>query len=200
MSVDEIIEEVLKDRIFYDDSGGGVTFSGGEPMLQETFLLELLKACRKEGIHTTLDTSGFADKESMSKISDRIDLFLYDLKIIRDEKHIKYTGVSNKSILENLKLLYSSGKEVILRFPVIPGITDTHENIIDIKKFINNLQILKFPNPQISLLPFHTMAREKYRRFCKSNLLEGIPDLKQEDLLTLKTEFESIGIQVTIGG
>ncbi len=200
MSVAEVMQEILQDRIFYDESGGGVTFSGGEPMLQVDFLFKLLKACRNEGIHTTLDTSGFSSIASIEKISDWVDLFLYDLKIINEEKHQKYTGVSNKMIIENLRFLYISGKNVILRFPVVPGITDTAENINDMKEVTTHLQIFKSSNLQISLLPYHSMAREKYHRFCKSNILEGIPDLKSADLLPLKAEFESIGLVVTIGG
>ncbi len=223
MSVDEVMHEVKQDRVFYDESGGGVTFSGGEPMLQETILLELLRACRQQGIHTTLDTSGYTSRQFMELISGWVDLFLYDLKIVNEEMHMRYTGVSNQSILENLTFLVHSEKNVILRFPVIPGITDTTENIRDIKQFItNNLKIKylkKIINTsayqhiitsahqhvstsarQLSLLPYHSMAREKYRRFCKSNFLEGLPDLKPADLITLKAEFESIGLQVNIGG
>ena len=216
MSVEEVMQEILQDRIFYDESDGGVTFSGGEPMLQEGFLIKLLKECHDQGIHTTLDTSGFASIASIEKIANWVDLFLYDLKIIHDEMHIKYTGESNKSILENLKFLYTSGKNVILRFPVIPGITDTPENIRDLKEFITHLQIPTSPNPDIptspnpqiptspnphiSLLPYHAMAREKYRRFCMSNPMEGIPNLKPEALGSLKTVFESMGLTVSIGG
>ncbi len=224
MTVSEVIAEVLQDRIFYDESGGGVTFSGGEPMLQEAFLTDLLKECRKQGIHTTLDTSGYASHDAMADIAGLVDLFLYDVKIINEDSHIKYTGVSNKQILENLKFLYASGNNVILRFPVITGITDTTTNIGDMIEFVTHLQTLKSSHPQtlkfshpqiftsshpqilksthlqISLLPYHAMAREKYRRFCKSNFLEYLPDLKPADLLPLKAEFESIGMKVSIGG
>ena len=208
MTVAEVMAEALQDRIFYDESGGGVTFSGGEPMMQEAFLTDLLKECRKQGIHTTLDTSGYATQDAMAHIAGLVDLFLYDVKIINEDLHIKYTGVSNKQILENLKFLYTSGNNVILRFPVIPGITDTTTNIRDMIEFITHLQSLKSSNPQIlkstnlqiSLLPYHAMAREKYRRFCKSNLLEHLPDLKPEELLPVKAEFESFGMNVSIGG
>jgi pyruvate formate lyase activating enzyme len=215
MSVEEVMHEVIKDSVFYDESGGGVTFSGGEPILQETVLLELLRACRQQGIHTSLDTSGYTSRQSMELISGLVDLFLYDLKIINEEMHMRYTGVSNQSILENLIFLFHSGKNVILRFPVVPGITDTTENIRDIKQFITNNLTIKYLKKnintsahqhiitsahQLSLLPYHSMAREKYRRFCKSNFLERLPDLKQADLIPLKAEFESIGLQVNIGG
>lgn len=224
MSVAGVMAEVLQDQVFYDESGGGVTFSGGEPLLQETFLLELLKESRNYGIHTTLDTSGYTTREFMEHVAEYVDLFLYDLKIIDEEMHKKYTGVSNGIILENLKWLYSSGKKVILRFPVIPGITDTIENIRDMKSFIisslphistsahqhintlahhhistsANQHISTLPH-QLSLLPYHSIARDKYRRFCKSNMLEALPDLNPEVLVELKTEFELLGLEVTIG-
>jgi pyruvate formate lyase activating enzyme len=232
MSVDEVMFEVLKDQLFYDESGGGVTFSGGEPLMQEMFLLDLLKACKQKGLHTTLDTSGYAPKKVLENIAEHVDLFLYDLKIIDNTLHKKYTGVSNRSILENLKFLYRTGKNVIIRFPVIPGITDTTENINNMKEFItnhqiptssnfqiptssnlqiptssnlqiptsSNFQISKFSNFQISLLPYHSMAREKYRRFSKINKLKDLPDLKKDELLPLKREFESIGGKVSLGG
>jgi pyruvate formate lyase activating enzyme len=185
-----------------------VTISGGEPLLQEAFLLELLKECRRCGIHTTLDTSGYATREIMEHVASYVDLFLYDLKLIDEGMHRKYTGVSNKSILENLIWLYSSGKKVILRFPVIPGITDTIENIRDMKSFITRSlphistsphQHISTSAHQLSLLPYHSIARDKYRRFCKSNRLEGLPDLNPDVLVALKTEFESLGLEVTIG-
>ncbi len=200
MSVAEVMKEVSRDQVFYDESGGGVTFSGGEPLLQQAFLLELLKECRKCGIHATVDTSGYATREVMEHIAEYADLFLYDLKLIDEEMHRKYTGVSNQSILENLQWLYSSGKKVILRFPVIPGITDTIENIRDMKSFITrSLPHISTSPHQLSLLPYHSIARDKYRRFCKSNLLEGLPDLNPETLVELKSEFESLGLEVTIG-
>jgi len=203
MTVDEVMDEVLKDQVFYDESGGGVTISGGEPMMQEPFLYALLQAARSNGIHTTLDTSGYATPEAMKHVARLVDLFLYDIKIMDKAMHRKYTGVTNKTILENLKTLYASGKKIILRFPVVPGITDTPENILQIKSLINTLPHPKIPTSSdlhIHLLPYHSMAREKYRRFCKSNKLAGLPDMKQEDLMSLKKEFEEAGFTVKIGG
>lgn len=225
MTVDEVMAEVERDRIFYEESGGGMTFSGGEPMMQESFLFALLHAAKSKGIHTALDTSGYANPKAMQHIAPLVDLFLYDLKIMDDTLHRKYTGVSNKMILENLKFLYGSGKQVILRFPVIPGITDTPENIGQIKEFISTSHISPLtthdsplPTPHsplttphsplpthdspltIHLLPYHSIAKEKYRRFCKTNQLEGVHDLSKEDLLPLVKEFEQLGLQVFTGG
>ncbi|MEI6683951.1 MAG: glycyl-radical enzyme activating protein [Bacteroidota bacterium] len=198
MTVDEVMTEVGQDRVFYEESSGGVTFSGGEPMLQEAFLAELLQACRQRGFHTALDTSGYATPEAMAHTASLADLVLFDLKIMNNELHRKYTGVSNRVILENLKYLHQSGKHMILRFPVIPGITDTQENIRDMMAFLGNE--LAAPLPPLSLLPYHSMAKEKYRRFCKTNQLQHLPDLKAEELLPLKKQFEDMGMKVSIGG
>lgn len=202
MTVEEVMAEVEKDHVFYDESGGGVTFSGGEPMMQEPFLYALLRAAKGKGLHTALDTSGYASPKAMQHIAPFADLFLYDIKIVDDGLHRKFTGVSNKTILENLKFLFDSGKQIILRFPVVPGITDTPENIREIKSVINRLQSHRVTEShlQINLLPYHSIAKEKYRRFCKINKLEGMPDLKKESLVTLQQEFEQMGLRVVMGG
>lgn len=219
MTVTEVMTEVERDRIFYEESGGGVTFSGGEPMMQESFLYALLHAAKAKGIHSTLDTSGYANPKAMQHIAPLVDLFLYDLKLIDDKLHRKYTGVSNRTILENLEYLFHSGKQVILRFPVVPGLTDTRENINQIKallaNYIKNPTVINRANPpsnkpnhlisdftnlQINLLPYHSIAKEKYRRFGKNNLMDGVQDLRREDLLYLKKEFEKMGLTVVIGG
>ncbi len=209
MTVDEVMDEVLPDQLFYEESGGGVTFSGGEPLMQEVFLTELLQACRQQGLHTVLDTSGYASTDIITKVAPYVDLFLYDLKLMNNALHKKYTGVSNESILSNLSMLSRTGEKIIFRFPVIPGITDTTENIRSLKEFIVSLTYRQTNNQGVSsggdifeihLLPYHSMAREKYRRFSKSNRLPGIPDLLKEDLIPLKQEFESIGGKVVLGG
>jgi pyruvate formate lyase activating enzyme len=198
MTVGEVMAEVEKDRVFYEESGGGVTFSGGEPMMQEPFLYALLQASKAQGLHTTLDTSGYASLKAMQHIAPLVDLFLYDLKIIDDDLHRKFTGVSNKIILENLRSIVDSGKQVFLRFPVVPGITDTPENIRQVKFFITTLSHQHITT--LNLLPYHSIAKEKYRRFCKSNQMAEVQDLRREDILPLKNEFEQIGLQVFIGG
>ena len=207
MSAYEVMQEVERDRIFYDESEGGVSFSGGEPLLQEAFLVGLMKTSNQQGIHTTLDTSGYATKEAMAHVSKWADLILFDLKLMNDELHRKYTGVSNVPVLENLKFLVKEGKRIVMRFPVIPGITDTAENISEMKTFIvdelmnvQSYKVTESQSPQLNLLPYHNMAGDKYRRFGKTNYLKGLPDLKPEDLLPLKQEFEATGLKVSIGG
>jgi len=201
MSVDAVMNELRMDRIFYSESSGGVTFSGGEPMMQPEFLLELLKECKANSLHTTIDTSGYADQEIIEKIHPYTDLFLYDLKLMDDTDHIRYTGVSNKPILENLMYLISEGKQVVIRIPVIPGITDTAQNIREIKEFLSNPMKERISASQlkISLLPYHSIAKNKYTRFHIDYKTKNLKDLTKESLIPLKKEFEAEGFIVKIG-
>lgn len=157
ISDEELMKEILSDSEFYASSGGGVTFSGGEPLLQTEFLKVLLEKCVKHGIHTAIDTSGFAPAEKFALINDQADLYLFDLKLINDELHKKYTGVSNMLILNNLKYLSDSGKRIFIRIPLIPGITDTDENIEGIIDFLKDIKF-----EQINLLSYHAFAKNKY--------------------------------------
>jgi pyruvate formate lyase activating enzyme len=197
MTTDEVMEEIEKDVVFFDESDGGVTFSGGEPLYQFDFLMSLLRACREKGIHTTVDTTGFCKEEIFRKLYGEVDLYLYDLKLMDDELHKKYTGISNRVILKNLESLSGTGEKVILRFPVVPGITNTKENLDQLKKYIEPLDLgLK----KISLLPYHDFGKEKYAKFNVANRLDGIKPLQKKDLQELKAEFEEMGYEVKIGG
>jgi pyruvate formate lyase activating enzyme len=202
MSVEAVMSELQLDRIFFSESSGGVTFSGGEPLMQPEFLLELLKECKADNLHTTIDTSGYADPKIIEKIHPYTDLFLYDLKLMDDADHIKYTGVSNKTILKNLIYLISEDKQVVVRIPVIPGITDTKRNIHEIKEFLSYPgKRRKSTSPiKISLLPYHSIAKNKYARFHIDNKTKHLKDLTKESLIPLKKEFESEGFLVKIGG
>jgi pyruvate formate lyase activating enzyme len=201
-SVEEVMREIRMDRIFYEESSGGVTFSGGEPLMQPDFLLALLKECRSNRIHTVVDTSGYADTAILEKIIPFTDLFLYDLKLMDEKDHLHYTGVSNKKILENLVFLVSENHPVILRIPVIPGITDTRKNIHEVKEFLSHLTGKKeeAPSFKISLLPYHTIAKNKYIRFNITNKTEHLQDLTRASVMPLKDEFEAEGFVVKIGG
>lgn len=195
MDLDELMLEINKDRIFYDESGGGVTFSGGEPLLQHDFLEELLKKCRKQKIHTTVDTSGYADIEVLDRISNLADLILYDLKHMDPLLHKKYTGITNTNVINNLIWLDVHKKNVHIRFPVIPQINDTEENIMQMKEFLKRLRHIR----KISLLPFHRIAEHKYRQMNIENKMEGVKSLEKENLSELRKQFESIGFEVSIG-
>ncbi|MBN1993838.1 MAG: glycyl-radical enzyme activating protein [Anaerolineae bacterium] len=160
MTTAQVMAEIEKDVAFYDESGGGVTFSGGEPLLQPDFLLALLRACRDKEIHTVVDTSGFASWETLDSIRAYVNLFLYDLKLMDEVRHQKFTGGSNQLVLQNLQALSQQGHQIILRVPVIPGINDDAENIRQLGQFIAAL-------PQahpVELLPYHHLSADKYER------------------------------------
>jgi pyruvate formate lyase activating enzyme len=196
VSVDEVMAEIEKDILFYDESGGGVTFSGGEPLLQVLFLKALLDECKKRDIRTILDTSGYAASHIFDSIIDKVDLFHYDLKLMDNELHRKYTGVTNRQINENLKTLSRRKKNVVIRFPVIPGITDTPENLTEISEFISSLKGIN----KIDLLPYHRTAADKYRRLNKEYLLDGLIPPAKKEMTELKDYFTALGFKVKIGG
>jgi len=194
-TVGELMKEIERDVLYFDNSGGGVTFSGGEPLYQHEFLLEVLKECKKIDIHRTLDTSGFAPQEVLASVADYVDLFLYDLKLIDEKEHIKYTGVSNAQIKENLRFLvdYGRAKDVIIRFPVIPEITDTADNVEALAEFISSIKGLK----EIDLLPFHDIS-EKYNRLDKDYKMTVHKSPSRERLMEIKRKFEAIGLYVKL--
>jgi pyruvate formate lyase activating enzyme len=196
VSATEVLREIEKDLIFFDQSGGGVTFSGGEPLNQPDFLVELLAGCRKREIHTALDTSGFVPHEILTRIAGSVDLFLFDVKLLDDTLHKKYAGVSNALPLENLKTLASSSSNVVVRFPVIPGITDTPENIAGIISLMRETDGLN----RINLLPYHTIADGKYKKLNMEIKMPDIPSMSPGQLTELQAEFESNGLIATIGG
>ena len=157
-TVEEVLNTVLKDKSYYETSGGGVTFSGGECMLQIDFLFEILKKCKENGIHTAVDTAGNVEWNRFEKILPYTDLFLYDIKVMNDEVHKEYTGVTNKLILENLAKLLSLNKSIWVRIPVISGVNDNTEEMIKIKNFFNKNG---YPD-KVELLPYHAMGEHKY--------------------------------------
>ncbi len=157
-TVDEIMREILKDKAFYESSGGGVTFSGGECMLQIDFLEELLRECKESGIHTAVDTAGHVPYDYFERILPYTDLFLYDVKSIDNEVHKKYTGVGNELILENLKTLLGVGAPLWIRIPVIPSVNDATEDMIAVKEYVYSHGRPK----KIELLPYHAMGEHKY--------------------------------------
>ncbi len=159
MTAEEVLEEVGRDTVFYDESGGGVTFSGGEPLLQHEFLLSVLRGCRSRGIHTVVDTSGYADTAVLDAVADATDLFLYDLKLLDDERHCRFTGVSNRLVLENLRALAARSVRIIVRVPLMPGVNDDDENIRAIGGLVASLGI-----GEIDLLPYHETGLAKYER------------------------------------
>ncbi|MCD4730008.1 MAG: glycyl-radical enzyme activating protein [Bacteroidales bacterium] len=195
-TVDELFEKIVKDRIFYEESEGGVTFSGGEPLSQIDFLTKILDKCNSTGVHTVVDTSGYVNKTLLKEITDKTDLFLYDLKLMDPVQHLKFTEVSNTEILDNLGYLLSKKAEVIIRIPMIPEITATIENMKAIRDFLN-----KYDNkPTIHLLPYHKIAEGKYDKYGLKNKMNGSRELTEKEIVESKLIFINSGFDVKIGG
>jgi pyruvate formate lyase activating enzyme len=190
---DALIREFLKEKVFMDESGGGVTFSGGEPLMQAAFLAETLALCKKEKMHTAVDTSGFAAWSVVETIIALTDLFLYDLKIMDDRLHKDYTGVSNRLILENLAGLLKAGAKVRIRIPMIPGVTFTDENMEQTVAF---LTALPYPVEGVNLLPYHNTAIHKYKRLRMANPFEEMKPLSKDKLAATKQQFEAAGVRI----
>lgn len=163
-TTDEVLKIIIKDKTFYDNSGGGVTFSGGECMLQIEFLEEILRMCKENSIHTAVDTAGNVLWESFEKILPYTDLFLYDIKLMDSEKHKEYTGVDNTRILENLKKLLKSNADVWVRIPVIANVNDDEEQMKKIKSFFDTNG---YPE-KTELLTYHAMGEHKYTALGKT--------------------------------
>jgi pyruvate formate lyase activating enzyme len=192
----EVVDKIKKDIVFYDESRGGVTFSGGEPLMQVEFLLELLDACVQLDIHRTVDTTGYADAELLLSVAARTDLFLYDLKHLDAEKHRNYTGVSNKKILDNLKLIAQHGAKVNIRIPIIPGFNADEENINDTGAFVSSLPGVK----NVSLLPYHNAAKSKYSRLGVHCFPSEIQIPSKKEVHDIAKRLEGFDLQVKIGG
>jgi len=196
VTVAEALAEMERDRVFFDESGGGITFSGGEPLMQLDFLLALLPEIKKRNIHVTLDTSGFVSFKDLERVSDQVDLFLYDLKIMDDEKHKEYTGVSNRIILENLRELTERGKPVAVRIPLISGVNDDDQSIQLLTEYFRSLKNLK----HISLLPYHSGGCEKYRNLKKEDSLKTFQPPSGKRIDEIEKILIEAGFSVKTGG
>ncbi|MCT4563240.1 MAG: glycyl-radical enzyme activating protein [Maledivibacter sp.] len=195
LSIEDTIKAIEKDKIFYEESGGGVTFSGGEPLFQIDFLDGLLTASKQKGLHTAVDTSGYSTWENIKRIKDKVDLFLYDIKHMDDEKHKVYTGVSNKQILENLKKLALGGKNIWLRIPIIPGINDDDLNIRRTCKYISSLNL-----NEVFILPYHNIAVDKYQGLGMEYKMPNVRNSEDHVMQQIAKIFKEYGLNVKIGG
>lgn len=194
-SVEELVREIEKDQVFYEQSEGGITISGGEPLLQLDFLDGLLEMCRERGIHTAVDTCGYASQESFNRIRDKVGLFLYDLKLMDQTSHLKYTGVSNRTVIENFRFLAREGSEIWVRYPVVPGINDDEVNVVGIAELMFSEGV-----KQINLLPYHKSGIEKYRNLNRRYMLGKIETPSDEKMNEIKKKLEAYGLAVKIGG
>lgn len=196
MTVEDLMKELYKDRVVYRRSGGGITVSGGEALVQHTFLLELLKTCKSVGWHTAIETTGFAKKEVLDEIVPWLDLVMMDIKHIDPVIHKQFTGVDNTKILENAIYISKMAKEMIVRVPVIPGFNADKKTITGIAKFATYMHNIK----QIHLLPYHDLGSNKYGMLGKDYTLSDVKTPEASTMEELKEIVESYGFQCKIGG
>jgi len=196
-SVEEIVAAIEKEMVFFEQSSGGVTFSGGEPLMHADFLIKLLDACGEKKIHRVVDTTGFTKKDTLLKVAERTDHFLFDLKMMDNERHKTFTGVGNNIILENLIMLAATGASINIRIPLIKGVNDDDENINETIQFIASLPGEK---RKINILPYHAIAAKKYEKlggkYDEKNMSEPSED-EQERIIHL---FNDNGLDAVIGG
>lgn len=191
ISVANLMDEIIKDKVFMDESLGGVTLSGGEPMNQPEFLRGILAACKNEKIHTAVDTSGFTKEEYLKDIIPYTDLFLFDIKAFDSELHILHTGVSNDVILKNLKSIIQSGTKLIVRIPIIPGVNDSLQQNNQLSEALLELKSDNFN--EIHLLSYHKIGNSKHTRF---NLFDESKEVDEPD----KTSLEAIANEFSQNG
>jgi pyruvate formate lyase activating enzyme len=196
MTVEEIVKEVKKDEIFYKHSNGGVTLSGGEPLLEIDFTLELLRSLSENRIDTGVDTCGYLSSRDIESTLPYVSFFLWDIKIMDEQKHIEFTGVSNKLILDNLKLVSNKKVPVYIRIPVIPGYNDSRENIIATCEFARDLESLV----EIDLLPLHHLGEARYASLDRLYPIKGMPLIPDEKMQELKNLVETFGLNCSIIG
>lgn len=194
-TADDVIHEVLKDRVFYEQSGGGVTLSGGEPLLQHDFSLYILKQLNHEGIHTAIETCGYCQWEDFLPILNHTDLVLFDLKHLDFELHKNYTGVNNDLILNNLKNILQMEKKIVVRFPLIPGFNDDTKNIDAMVAFLKNNRL-----SHLHIMPFHQMGQEKWYSLKKNYACETVIPPSEETITKIVKQMRSAGIIVNVGG
>ena len=193
MTVDQVVAKVEQDRIFYDNSGGGMTVSGGEPLVQWEFVSSVLQRCREKGIHTALDTCGMAPWKNVERVIEHADLVLFDIKHMDSAVHKKGTGVGNETILENARKV-AQRVTTWIRIPLIPGFNDSESNLTRVARFASEIGAKK-----ISLLPYHNLGSSKYPKLGRTYPMEDAPLFAEEKVEDLKTRLEAVGLTVQIG-
>jgi pyruvate formate lyase activating enzyme len=195
-NVESLMHIIRKDVPFFDTSGGGVTFSGGEPLMQAEFLLAMLKACGKEDIHRALDTTGYTDLDSLKQVARHTDLVLFDLKFIDPKKHRHYTGVSNEQILKNLETLAQNNSRVIIRIPLIPGINDDDDNINSTVSYLNHLPQIE----SVHILPYHDFQKSKYDTFSMNYTARDVNPPSPARVEEIRKHLAGTGLNIEVGG
>jgi len=196
VTVEDVVREIERDRIFFEQSGGGVTLSGGEPAAQPDFCRSLLGELNKRSIHAALDTSGLAAWDILWNCASRADLILYDLKLMNEKKHLKYTGVSNRPVLDNLKKLAAAKKDIAVRIPLVAGVNDDKANIQSAVGFLQRLGTIK----KVSLLRYHQGGREKYKNLDQVSSFQIYEPPSEERMGEILRKFGEAGFEVKIGG
>lgn len=196
MRVSDVIEVVSRDRIFYEESGGGLTVSGGEPFAQPAFLRALLLAARREGLSTTVDTCGFAGRELMLELAPLVDLFLYDVKLLDPVRHLRIIGVPLAPILSNLEALAGAGARIWLRVPIVPSFTDGGADTEEIARLAASLPGVQ----RVCLLPYHATGAAKFRRLQRDYELAHLAAPDQEQMQHIAGLFRARGLDARIGG
>jgi pyruvate formate lyase activating enzyme len=194
--VDECFKEILKDRVFFRNTAGGVTLSGGEPTMYPEFVSRLLKLCREEGIYTAIETCGYTSWKSLEKVAKSTDLFLYDIKAIDPKKHREWTGAGNRLILSNARKLAQIKKKMIIRVPLIPGVNDDEEEFKRIVEFAKSLETVE----TMHLLPFHHIGRSKYETLDMDYAVGGLKEPDEEKIEKCRRIGEEAGLRVDVGG
>ena len=194
MSVTRVVSEIVKDTLFYEESGGGVTFSGGEPLMQADFLHAIAMSCHDLDIHTALDTSGYAPKSDLKKVADLIDLFLYDIKTLDDAAHIAYTGVSNRSILRNLRSIDDMDKRIWIRYPLVPGVNDDERSLMHLIALVTSMKSVE----RVNVLPYHRAGAGKYARLGQEYSFSRTEEPSGDEAASYIAE--RIDLPVRIGG
>jgi pyruvate formate lyase activating enzyme len=194
----DILTILEKERTFINQSKGGVTFSGGEPMMQFDFLLEVLRVCRENSFHTAVDTSGLSTPDRFRKIIPFTDLFLFDIKHLDSQKHKEYTGAPNEEILSNYRIIAESSVDYMVRIPVVPGFNDDNDHLTKLKQYITDLR--KDNLKMISLLPYHKIGSSKYKKFSIPYRMENVEQPSARRMKEVKEFFSDTGVRVKIGG
>jgi pyruvate formate lyase activating enzyme len=194
VTVKELVASLLRDKVFYDQSGGGVTFSGGDAAMQAEFFRETAVRLRDFEVHTALDTSGYFPWEKLAPLVSAVDLVLYDIKVLNRNLHKRYTGVDNQLILENAMRIADMGKNIIIRMIMVPGVNDTDDEIIGRLKFIKNLS----PSVKVDILKYHKLGAGKYASLGMIEMMEGTPECPDELTDHVAYLARDMGLAVTV--